>query len=420
MYGYFSDFSVQIILAELIVMFPIKRRRLFWPRIIPCCLVFCFVPQLFDDFYNLKIFTVGWYNTSWMLMFSLSIMIIWFCFDASLKTLLFYSTVGYAMQHLVVSVRYLINLALFHEQETPFSALIRFFITVGFYALLHLIFVRPLRHVNLEELHLNALIVFSLVSLFTVNVLSFLIFYMDVLNIGTTIYDCVCTIFLLVIQSGIFERNRLRREQEITVQLLEVTQRQSESSKENIDLINRKCHDLKHQIAAMKFINDQETWQKNVEEIKNAVEIYDSRANTGNAYLDAVLMEKGLLCSAKKIWFTYLISGEKLGFMEPVDIYSLFGNALDNAIEAVGQEDEGHRIITIESTSRGSLLSIRIENYCSHQLVFEDGMPVSTKEKNGYHGFGTKSIRYIIEKYGGQCIMTQKDDRFILSLLFNI
>lgn len=54
-----------------------------------------------------------------------------------------------------------------------------------------------------------------------------------------------------------------------------------------------------------------------------------------------IYTEKSLLCERHKIRFTYMIDGEQLDFMDPVDIASLFGNALDNAIESVLRTDDG-------------------------------------------------------------------------------
>lgn len=65
------------------------------------------------------------------------------------------------------------------------------------------------------------------------------------------------------------------------------------------------------------------------------------------------------------------------------------------------------------------MVMIHLENYCSSQLKFVDGLPETTKENKMYHGYGTKSIRYIVEKYHGFMEMRQEDGKFILEVLFN-
>lgn len=122
-----------------------------------------------------------------------------------------------------------------------------------------------------------------------------------------------------------------------------------------------------------------------------------------------ILTEKSLLCERHKIRFTYMIDGEQLDFMDPVDIASLFGNAVDNAIESVLRTDDAERrIIRLNAGVKRSFFSVHFENYCGETVVFRDGMPQTVKQDNRYHGFGVKSIRYIVEKYGGTLRMGQQ------------
>ena len=112
------------------------------------------------------------------------------------------------------------------------------------------------------------------------------------------------------------------------------------SSAENVDLINRKCHDLKHQIAALRRISDRREREESIQALEQSVMIYDSVVKTGNDILDTVLTEKSLLCESRGITLTCVADGDCLDFMDGVDIYTIFGNALDNAIESVTPLDD--------------------------------------------------------------------------------
>lgn len=57
-------------------------------------------------------------------------------------------------------------------------------------------------------------------------------------------------------------------------------------AKENIDIINRKCHDLKHQIAALRDMCTKEEREKYIEEIQDSIQIYEAMVKTGNDVLD--------------------------------------------------------------------------------------------------------------------------------------
>ena len=147
------------------------------------------------------------------------------------------------------------------------------------------------------------------------------------------------------------------------------------------------------------------------------MDIYDSAIKTGNPVLDMVLSEKTLVCQKNKIRIVPIIDGSLLSFMDSSDIYSLFENALDNAIKAVKIEKEKCRSIFIKVIKRGDITSIKVENYCSKNVEFENGLPKS-KDDSRYHGFGTKSIEYIVKKYDGNVSFKLENHVFSLVICF--
>lgn len=190
---------------------------------------------------------------------------------------------------------------------------------------------------------------------------------------------------------------------------------QYDIAKENIALINRKCHDLKHQIAALARPGTDRERNNYLKEVEDAIQIYDCTVKTGSEVLDTVLTEKKLYCEAHRINMTCVADGSKLGFMDPVDVYAMLGNAIDNAIEAVsGLPDPEQRLIAVSVWTGRGLLLLQFENYFDHALSFEDGLPATTKARDGYHGFGLSSIRSTAEKYGGCMTLHTEDGLFVL------
>ena len=174
-------------------------------------------------------------------------------------------------------------------------------------------------------------------------------------------------------------------------------------------------------IGALRRMGESPERDAYIREIEQAAVFYESSAKTGNKMLDLLLMEKLLYCEKYKIKLSCIAEGEKLAFMDAMDLYSLFGNALDNAIESVVQEkDEKKRIISFRVASHGQMLSIHFENYIAHELMFEDDLPVTTKSDKEYHGFGMMSIRHIVEKYGGTLQISTRDNLFQLNILMSI
>ena len=228
-------------------------------------------------------------------------------------------------------------------------------------------------------------------------------------------YDVV--VFLLLF--GMYDRSNLRRENAILDSLRTSEEKQYEMDQRAIETVNIKCHDLKHQINALRSRADGE-FEQSLREMEDAVIIYDAIAKTGSKPLDVVLTNKYFICEQEGIEFTYMVDGEALSFMRAGDIYSLFGNAIDNAIRAELKEERERRFIGINAVRRGQFLHIEVENFCSEKLVFRGGLPVTTKEDSANHGFGMISMRRIAERYGGAMNVDLADEIFRLSITLPI
>lgn len=229
-------------------------------------------------------------------------------------------------------------------------------------------------------------------------------------------YGISCCFFVLWGQLSQQRRLALQHELDLQQQLWIKHKTQYELSAQNAELINRKCHDLKHQIAALKAISDQTQRDRSIRELEESVMIYDSVVETGNRILDTVLTEKSLICEEKGIKLTCVADGACLEFMDAVDLYTIFGNALDNAIESVGAlDDPGKKAISVQVFARAGLVLIQTENYCGGSVRFDGDLPVTSKtQEQGYHGFGLKSIRYIAQKYDGFLTIQHEQDTFLL------
>ena len=238
---------------------------------------------------------------------------------------------------------------------------------------------------------------------------------------GAALFNIVLQFYcitLLYLQSALFKKSSMRKELE-TIQLLWHQQKgQYQLSKETIELINHKCHDLKHQLQAIRAVKDEKERETYLEKIEKSVQIYSAIVRTGNEILDTILTEKSLICENSGIHINCVADGSLLAFMNPVDLYTLFGNALDNAIEAVRKlESKEKRVIDIMLYERQSFLMLQIVNPMCGEVKFEDGLPLTTKAKNGYHGYGMKSMLHTIQKYEGHLTTEVKNGCFYFNVM---
>ena len=227
-------------------------------------------------------------------------------------------------------------------------------------------------------------------------------------------------IVVLYLESELFKKSQLKQEKELLDFLYKTQQEQYKLSKENIAIINQKCHDLKHQIRALRNA-DKAEMDRYIGEIEESVEIYEAIVKTGNDVFDTILTEKSLYCKKHGIQVICVADGNQLGFVDSIDLYAILGNAMDNAIEAVEKiEEKENRQIDVLIYRQHNFLVMNIMNPMPEKLIYEDGIPVTTKKDKFSHGFGIRSIRQILRKYEGFLNVSEEDGCFSLKMLIPI
>ena len=215
----------------------------------------------------------------------------------------------------------------------------------------------------------------------------------------------------------IHQRMAMRTENEIISRLARERQAQYEFSKENMEMINQKSHDLKHQLQALFQLSDADRKQQ-IQETMQAIGIYDAVVKTGNEALDTLLTEKSVYCANRSIRLSCMVNTENLKRISLVDLYTLLGNALDNAIESVERiENADQKIISLSIIDRGNMLYLQLENYFDGSLQMRDGLPKTRKADAQNHGYGVKSIRSIVRKYGGSMMIRTEGQIFYLEII---
>lgn len=225
---------------------------------------------------------------------------------------------------------------------------------------------------------------------------------------------CVGALFLLFC---IRRHAKMKEELEIVRSLQEAERRQNEVFKQSMETLNIKYHDLKYSLANRGAAEVKS--KKWVEEAEQALGNIGAMQNTGNDTLDSVLVEKRFQCDALEIELeSTVLDGTLLSGMEEVDIYTVFGNAMDNAIECLQRVPKEKRLLRVNLNRVNGMAKIQIENYTPRVINMETGIEGSSKKIKGVHGFGVKSIERTIRKYNGIVHYTTEDDIFILIIIF--
>lgn len=191
-----------------------------------------------------------------------------------------------------------------------------------------------------------------------------------------------------------------------------------EMMEKSISAVNQKYHDLKYQIAVLKTGIHTEKSLDYLDKMEQEIKVYEAQNKTGNKIIDTILTGKAIYCQNNWIELTCVADGTAVDFIDDMDLSTLFGNMLDNAIESVSKIDEKEkRLIHLVVTKQKGFLRIKVENCYHEEPVFENGLPATTKEDKRFHGFGLKSIQSTVKKYGGSVTINAKDGWFELRIL---
>lgn len=356
------------------------------------------------------------------------------CFKEKFTTVLFLTVLIYAARDLLnvaygmicTEFNYYTVYVFLFDSPSPWSIVIYIGLILVCSTLFYLLFAKSIKKTKKEmnrnsTLYLSILFAFAIVFFLVLSNTTAFLYQTD--KRLSQLFSCVLLFvdfliimvfrFILFWLKDISEKNELNKFKEINLMQLETLEK-------NMNLINIKCHDMKHQvndILAKKNL-DEEYFK----EVQETIHIYDASIATGNSTLDVILTQKSLECDINKIEFRVMLDGKALSFLSVSDINSLFGNALDNAIESLKKEKEtDKRYILLNSKEKSGLLMIHIENYFSGELKKdESGNILTSKEDQSNHGFGIKSMKSTMDKYDGILQTGVADNTFSLDLTFPI
>ena len=177
-------------------------------------------------------------------------------------------------------------------------------------------------------------------------------------------------------------------------------------------------HDMKNHLLVLEGSQGTDATRQMAQELRTQIADYENYIHTGNEFLDIILKDKSEKAREKHIDFSAVVDFEGVDFIEPLDISTLFGNGIDNAIEACEKLREEDRVILVKAGKVRNFVSILIENNCTVEALPKGKR--TTKADNLLHGFGLSNMQKAAEKYGGTCTTKQVDGKFILKILLPV
>lgn len=236
---------------------------------------------------------------------------------------------------------------------------------------------------------------------------------------------------MLMTQMGRRNEQIIKTESDAINQLFHRQYEQYKLAIDNSEALRKEMHDMKHYLAALKDEEDPKKRAEVLADMEQSIAIQESFMNTGNRVLDVILTMKSLQCEKKAITLNAMVDGETLSGIHVKDICSLFGNILDNAIEATQQVEEADkRLISLSVRKKNQFIIVECENFSGGAIAGEqaaseaknissDNLPKTTKTDTVHHGFGLKSIAKVAEKYGGAMNISCENGWFKVKVLLS-
>jgi len=230
----------------------------------------------------------------------------------------------------------------------------------------------------------------------------------------------LCGYIALHVQLRVHHEAVARRDAEAMAQLLRSQHDQYEITRRSIDEVNRKHHDMKHHLEAIRSEQDASARSRMLDDLEDSIRRYGAVVKTGNHVLDAIMTAKLSRAGERDIEVSVVADGRLLSFMRPMELTSLIGNALDNAIEGASTlAPDQLRQIRFALFSQDDFTMVRVENTFDGTLL-RDGDRIVTRQRGRGHGYGLRNIETAAAAYDGVVSVSSDENWFSLRVLFPV
>lgn len=429
--SFLENFNVVLILMQFLLCIHLPRRKLFPVRLIAAVLfifIFCKESSPIMPWHEYRMFSMvpffsvrGVFNFAFIIIFACSVAVVLLCYKVPVSSAVVLCAAGYVAQNLSYHICYMLQHLCFNGTSDSLGYyIVALIVIIAVMAVLYFAFVKKFK-VWQGQCSVGFVISFTILMFLVTSLLSYWVHKKDAYDYIFSIFILLCDSVLLYLFYNAYMKEQADRASKKAEEMLKQGEWQYQFYKENIDTINRKCHDLKHEIAVLRTISDQQERDSYISGLERAIMFYETKIKTGNEVIDILLSEKSVQCSKHGIEFSCIADGALLSFMKTADLSVFFGNSLDNAIEAELKEKPGDRHISVNVARRNDMAVVSIENSFSGALAINKAgnLPETTKSDKHSHGFGLYSISLIVKKYGGTMSIDVSDGKFRLVCLFN-
>ena len=182
--------------------------------------------------------------------------------------------------------------------------------------------------------------------------------------------------------------------------------------------IRRLYHDMNNHLYAIKNMNKNKSDSlEYIESIQNELNKANKIKASGNAIFDIIVDEKMKICENKGIEFILDLDSKNTGFIENIDMSSILGNILDNAIEACDKIENSRKYINLKSMWAKNMFVFICENSKENDVKKVEGRYITSKNDKSKHGIGIKSVEASVKKYNGKMNISCDENTFRIKVV---
>ena len=411
--GFAFNFIVNIIISTIYV----NRRSHFALRAALCSILYFIIFFIWpNEEFLMNNMKIGFFTYYFFLPFLLGIVILIVCYKLSFLEGLFFALCAWFGENFVSSLSGDIVLLCGLQVRSVDHMIIRISLMVFYCFIYYLVVVYKSKYKKTIKVNNIATIVVAILGVTILTVLAQLKsaypeLKQTTVNIIVYSYSSMFSLFTLAYMNGLFQNEILKEDVGTLETALKKQAEIYELNQEDIDYINIKLHDLSKEISLINKEKLEEKDKEIIDSVSKRIKIYSNIPRTGNEAIDTIIASKSLLLEKEQIRFTCIADGKLLDFMPSIDIFSLIGNAMDNAIEAELKENKNQRLISMRLYKEDNYVFFEMQNYCSHINELDANLKTSKKDKK-YHGYGIKGMKYITKKYHGTFDIEKTEELF--------
>jgi len=412
-------YIIEVLMAELLFLHAYKKRNHFWVRF-PAAAV---ISGIIASSITYPAASIAIYRFMFFFfIIALTVGVMLFCYKGNSFSIVSSCIAGVATQHIAFKLMTIISLIPSMSALLEISVIYRIIVEIltltVVYTIVYLMVARS-QVPDRGSIRLNVLSV--IVVLMCIGVNRLVADAKDLSNeviVASSIYAILCCSFALSIQFYLHKWQQEKAESMVIKGLLSASEKQYEQWKEMVEFNNIQMHDLKHLLNHIEHLAGKEkTDIPDLSPIRESIEGFAPIVRTGNDVIDVLLRNMGALCRQQGVRLNCVSFTDKLDKFDSMSLYFLFGNAIDNArTGAASVSDKEKRLVDVSLKQFGDSVIIHIWNYFEGDITFEDKLPVSKDLENG-HGFGIKSIKVIVDKFGGAFKTQVEGDVFHLNII---